>query len=133
MSLFTNIHKIASALIPRERFEYRTSGDNELSAAGRLVPTYGEWKHASGHIQPGIVSSFGGKNIEEKDYKDMGLDFSHRFMTIWHDISELTTIADRQAACQVRIRGKIFNVIHAADWIVFDGFKRIYVEEVVSQ
>lgn len=131
MPLFTNIHKIASSLIPRERFEYRISGDNVLSAAGRIVPTYGEWRQATGHIQPGIVSSFGGKNIEEKDYKDMGLDFSHRYLTIWHNIAELGTIADRQSACQVRLRGKVFNVIHSADWIVFDGFKRIYVEEVV--
>lgn len=132
MSLFYNIHRMAAAVIPREPFEYRIGLGTETSPSGRMVPKYSEWKRATGHIQPGIVSSFGGKNIEEKDYKDLGLDFSHRFMTIWCNLKSLTTIAGKTTTNQVRIRGMVFNVIHAADWIVFDGFRRVYVEEVMK-
>jgi hypothetical protein len=82
-------------------------------------------------FQPGIVSSFGGKNIEEKDYKDMGLDFSHRYITLWVDSADIGTVANGISAVQVKVRDRIWNVIHTADWIVFNGWKRIYVEEVM--
>ena len=131
MSLFKNMYRLAQVLIPRERFEYRIPTENIITGAGRIVPSFGEWKSARAFIQPGIVSSFGGKNIEEKDYKDMGLDFSHRYITLWVDSADIGTVANGVSAVQVKVRDRIWNVIHTADWIVFNGWKRIYAEEVM--
>lgn len=133
MSIFTNIHKVASRLIPRETIEFRIAGESITDEYGVRHSTYGEWNPIKAHVHPGIVSSFGGRNIEERDYKDMGLDFSHRFMTVWCDDSDIRTVCGRDSADQVRIRGMVFNIIHTADWIVFNGWKRFYCEEVIDE
>lgn len=133
MSIFTNIHKIASRLIPREKVEFRIAGDSYTDDYGIRHSTFGEWHEMMAHVHPGIVSSFGGRNIEERDYKDMGLDFSHRFMTVWCDDKDIRTICGRDSADQLRIRSMVFNVIHVADWIVFNGWKRFYCEEVINE
>lgn len=132
MSIFTNIHKIASRMIPREWIEYRIAKESITDEYGVRRSTFGEWTRLFVHAQPGIISSFGGKNLDEKDYKDMGLDFSHKFVTIWFDSADINTVYGGDSADQVKIRGKIFNVIQTADWIDFNGWKRAYCEEAIG-
>ena len=135
MSIFTNIHKVASRIIPRQTIEWRKGEVSVLSAAGIMRSQHGEWIKIKAHAQPGIVSSFGGKNITEKDYKEMGLDWSHRFFTIWTDDQNITTIAKQETTDQIRIGGEggeVYNIIHIADWLEFDGWKRCYCEQVID-
>ena len=118
MSIFTNIHKVASRIIPRQTIEWRKGKASVLSAAGIMRSQHGEWIKIKAHVQPGIVSSFGGKNITEKDYKEMGLDWSRRYFTIWTDDQNITTIAKQETTDQIRIGGEggeVYNIIHMAD------------------
>ena len=132
MSLFANIHKRASRIIPRQKILYRTSSDSTTDSYGVRKSSYGDWVAIRAHVTPGIVSSFGGKNIEERDYKDMGLDWSHRFITIWCDDTDIKTLAKKDSPDQLKIGNSIFNIIQVADWIEFNGWKRIYCEEVIQ-
>jgi len=132
MSIFTNIHKLACRMIPTVPIKYRLFSTKSVDSFGQYAPTYGAWTDARAHVQPGIVSAFGGKNIEEKDYKDLGLDFSHVFITIWISGVNLSTVARKDSPDQIQYDGKTFNVIHVANWLAYDGWKRIYCEEVMS-
>ena len=131
MSIFSNIHRIASRVIPRTDIEYRIAGASTTDAYGVRKSTYGAWTTIRAHVQPGIISSFGGKNIEERDYKDMGLDFSHRFITVWCDNIDISTLAKKDSADQIKVGNSIFNIIQVADWLDFSGWKRIFCEEVI--
>jgi len=131
MSLFTNIHKIASRIIPTQNVQYRVSGASTTDAYGMRKPSYGNWVSIRAHVNPGIISSFGGKNIEERDYKDMGLDFTHRFLTVWLDGANLKTLVNKDSPDQIKIGDSIFNIIQTADWLDFNGWKRLYCEEVL--
>ena len=132
MSILASVHKIASSLIPRQGIEWRKFDANATSAAGRIEASYGSWQSILAHVQPGIISSFGGKNISEKDYKDLGLDFSRVFYTIWTDDTRLTSVAHQGSSDQIKIAGKIFNVIQVENWDEFNGWKRCYCEEVIE-
>lgn len=132
MSLFSNILRMAARVIPRTTIEYRVSGSSTTNEYGIRTSSYGDWIPIRAHTNPGIISSFGGKNIEERDYKDMGLDFSHRFITVWCDGADIKTLVKKDSPDQIRIGTSVFNVIQIADWLDFNGWKRIYCEEVLS-
>ena len=131
MSIFTNIHRIASKVIPTQKIKYRVAGNSTTDDYGIRKSTYGDWKDIRAHVAPGIISSFGGKNIEERDYKDMGLDFSHRFITVWCDNTDIKTLAKKDSPDQIMVGTSVFNIIQVADWLDFSGWKRIYCEEVI--
>jgi len=136
MSAFGNIHKLASSLIPQQNIEWRKAATSTVDQYGQVTSTYANqnaWNTARAHVQPGIVSSFGGKNISEKDYKEMGLDWSRRYVTIWVSDANITSVAGAQSTDQIRIGGnRIFNVIQVADWIEYNGWKRCYCVEVLA-
>lgn len=133
MSLHINIHKIASQLIRLDRLEWRRAGITEISDAGIARSVHGEWVSFRAHIQPGVVSSFGGACISEKDYKDIGLDWSHKFYTVWIDNTQVSSIAEMQTTDQFRFYGKIFNIIQIADWAEFDGWRRCFCEQIIEE
>jgi len=132
MSLYMNVHKIASSLIPRSKIEYGKATSSITTSAGIRKTGARTWKTINAHVQPGIVSSFGGKNISEKDYKEMGLDWARRYFTIWTDDESISTIAKQDTCDQVKINNDVFNVLHVAEWDGFSGFRRIYVGEVIA-
>lgn len=135
MSIFTNLHKIANRLIPRQRVQWRKALDTVISEDGIAVSGYGEWNAILAHAMPGIISSFGGKNINERDYKDMGLDFSRNYYTVYCDNIDVRTVCEQHSADQFMINGKIFNVIQTEDWEEFgyNGWKRCYCVEVIGE
>lgn len=135
MSIFTNLHKIASRLIPRQRVQWRKALDTVISEDGIAVSGYGEWNAILAHAMPGIISSFGGKNINERDYKDMGLDFSRNYYTVYCDNIDVRTVCEQHSADQFMINGKVFNVIQTEDWEEFgyNGWKRCYCVEVIGE
>jgi hypothetical protein len=134
MSIFTNLHKIASRIIPRQRIEWRKANDSVVSEYGVASSTYGDWTSILAHAMPGIISSFGGKNINERDYKDMGLDFSRNYYTVYADNIDVRTVCEQHSADQFRINGKVFNVIQTEDWEEFgyNGWKRCYCVQVID-
>lgn len=132
MSLFTNIHKVASRMIPMESIQYRICQGKSVDEYGQATLVFDEWKPIRAHVQPGIISSFGGKNVEEKVFKQMGLDFTHVYVTIWIDNTDLTLMVHKDGADQLKIRDRIFNVSNITNWIDFNGWKRIYCEEVIA-
>lgn len=135
MSIFTNLHKIANRLIPRQRIQWRKALDTVISEDGIAVSGYGEWNAILAHAMPGIISSFGGKNINERDYKDMGLDFSRNYYTVYCDNIDVRTVCEQHSADQFMINGKVFNVIQTEDWEEFgyNGWKRCYCVEVIGE
>lgn len=134
MSIFTNLHKIANSIIPRQRIEWRKSGESFVDDYGQPASSYGEWQSILAHAMPGIISSFGGKNINERDYKEMGLDFSKNYYTVYVDDIDIRTVCEQRSADQFRINGKIFNVIQTEDWAEFgyNGWKRCYCVQVID-
>jgi len=135
MSIFTNLHRIANRLIPRQRVQWRKALDTVISEDGIAVSGYGEWNSILAHAMPGIISSFGGKNINERDYKDMGLDFSRNYYTVYCDNIDVRTVCEQHSADQFMINGKVFNVIQTEDWEEFgyNGWKRCYCVEVIGE
>lgn len=134
MSIFTNLHKIANRIIPRQKIFWRKAKDTIVSDAGIPVSEYGEWTPTMAHALPGIVSSFGGKNINERDYKEMGLDFSRNYYTVYTDNLDVRTVCEQHAADQFKIFGKIFNILQTEDWEEFgyNGWKRCYCVQVID-
>lgn len=129
MSMFGNIHKIASRMIPMESIRYRYAIGKSIDEYGQAKVTFGEWNVGKAHVQPGIISSFGGKNVEEKIYKELGLDFTHVYITIWVDNADITLMVRKDGADQIEVRGRVFNVSNITNWLDFNGWKRIYCEE----
>lgn len=128
MSLFINILRLASHCIPRERIKYRKYKGKEVLRNGVVTIKYEDYIDTTAFVQPGIISSFGGKNIEERNYKEMGLDWSKRYITVWAEINVHTSI-DKHSPDQLLIRNKQYDILMVADWIEFNGWKRIYAVE----
>ena len=124
-----NLLEQALKIIPRSNFQYRLFDKRETNEFGQVVPLYGEWHYGYGIVEPGIISSFGGKNIQEKDYKDFGLDFSHETVTAWIRNVQIGTVSNRDSPDQIRYGGKIWNVIQAANWNEYNGWRRCYCQE----
>ena len=110
-------------------FEYRKPISNVTDDFGQRTPAYGPWTWTSGHVQPGIISSFGGKNVGEKDYKDFGIDTSKSTITVWIRGVDLNNTARGKTCDQVRYCGRVYNVFQCADWNSYDGWKRCYCYE----
>lgn len=134
MSIFSNLHRMANNIIPRQRIQWRKAGDTVVSEYGVASSEYGEWQDTLAHVMPGIISSFGGKNINERDYQEMGLDFSKNYYTVYVDGINVRTVCEQHAADQFKINGKVFNVIQTEDWEEFgyNGWKRCYCVQIID-
>lgn len=134
MSIFTNLHRVANMIIPRQKIKWRKAGDTIVNEYGIPSTVFGPWSDAFAHVMPGIISSFGGKNINERDYKDLGLDFSKNYYTVYVDGIDVHTVCEQHSADQFMINGKVFNIIQTEDWDAFgyDGWKRCYCVQVVA-
>ena len=121
-----NILKSALSIIGSHTVKIRIATGTAVNDAGVPTVTYGDPIVVSGSVQPGIVSSFGGKNISEKDYKDMGLDWTRSYITVWIPDVGLKPIHDRKSADTVEYNGRIYNILQSADWETQNGWKRCY-------
>lgn len=133
MSLLTNIHSLASRIIPGDSFKFRKFVKNTTNDFGISVQEFEEPRNAKGHIQPGVVSSFGGSNIELKDYKELGLDWSRRYITVWLTDRGLEPCADQNGADQIIYDGKVFTILQVENWDNFNGWQRCYCVEDKSK
>ena len=64
----SNVLTVAQNVIGTEPIEFRKCLGSTIEH-GQVIVSYSPWKSVRACVQPGIVSSFGGKNISEKDYK----------------------------------------------------------------
>ena len=124
-----NILKSALSIIGSHTVKVRIATGVSVNDAGVPTVTYSEPIVVSGSVQPGIVSSFGGKNISERDYKDMGLDWTRSYITVWIPDVGFSVIHDKKSADTVEFNRRIFNVIQCADWELQNGWKRCYCVE----
>lgn len=124
-----NILKTALSVIGSHTVKIRIASGVTVSDAGIPTVSYSAPITVKGSVQPGIVSSFGGKNISERDYKDMGLDWTRSYITVWVPDVGLSVVHDRKSSDTVEFEGRIFNVIQCADWEVQNGWKRCYCVE----
>lgn len=129
----TNILKTALHIIPKSKFKYRKALGHTTDEFGQRDSSYGEWVDGTGIIEPGIVASFGSRNISEKDYKDFGLDFSRHSLTLWIPDQKLCTVYQRIPPDQILYEGKIWNVIQVASWQTFNGWQRCFCQEAQNQ
>ena len=127
-----NLLRLAHTLIRRVAFEYRIAGVTKTNEFGQRVSEYGDWTMTRGMVESGLVSSFGSKNLAEISYKDLGLDPSRRTITVWLEASDISTSAGRKTCDQVRVGGKIYNILRLEDWLGYDGWKRAYCQEVLE-
>lgn len=121
-----NLLNIAMRTIGTNALEYRLYSGSTVNEFGKPSVSYGEWKGARASIQPGIVSSFGGKCISEKEYQELGLSWARTYVTVWVNNVELTTSENEEAADQIRINGKVYNVLQVENWLMQNGWKRCY-------
>lgn len=124
-----NILKSALSVIGSHTVKIRIATGTAVNDAGVPTINYSDPIIVSGSVQPGIVSSFGGKNISEKDYKDMGLDWTRSYITVWIPDVGLKPIHDKKSADTVEFNNRIFNIIQCADWEMQNGWKRCYCSE----
>lgn len=116
----------AFRVIGTDGISYRFNNGISANEMGIPQASFTEWQNARASVQPGIVSSFGGKNISEKEYNDLGLSWSRSYITIWIKDIKLRTAEDENAADQVMWNGDIYNVLQCADWIDQATWKRCY-------
>lgn len=135
----SNILERAFKVIPRTEFEYRVVTGDSTNEFGQRITEYSPWVKTSGAVQPGIVASFGSKNISEKEYKDLGMDFAHGTITVWLSSDALNTIHHapstvhgRNSTDQVRWDNRVWNVVQVAGWNEYNGWRRCYCVEVLN-
>lgn len=134
MSIYhENILERAFKIIPRSKFEYRLFIKTRINDYGQCEPEYTDWADGHGIVQPGIISSFGGKNVSEKDYKELGLDFSRCTVSVWIKDVNLRTLKGSRTPDQIRWQGREFNIIHVSDWLGYDGWKHCYAVEDITE
>ena len=133
--IFRSLHRLANRLIPREKMKYRIANKSVTDEYGMVKPTYSDdgWITIKGHIMPGIISSFGGKNINARDYHDLGLDFSKNYYTVYTDDVNVKNLVHKDSPDQVMLHGRIFNIIQTEDWLEYNGWKRLYCVEVIDE
>ena len=124
-----NILKSALSIIGSHTVKVRIATGVLVNDAGIPTVAYSDPIVVSGSVQPGIVSSFGGKNISEKDYKDMGLDWTRSYITVWIPDVGLKPIHDKKSSDTVEFNWRFFNVIQCADGEYQNGWKRCYCAE----
>lgn len=122
----SNILNTAIGAIGGGRVEYRLYSGRSISDIGVPSVSYTEWNSTRAFVHPGIVSSFGGSGISEKEYKDLGFSWSRENITVWISNVGLHTSGDENAADQIRLHGKVYNVLQVEDWIEQNGWKRCY-------
>lgn len=122
----SNILKTAMRTIGTERIEYRLYSGNTVNDAGVPSVSYSEWRPTRASVHPGIVSSFGGKGISEKEYAELGFTWARTNITIWLNDVGLRTSENENAADQIRFRGKVYNVLQVENWLEQNGWKRCY-------
>lgn len=129
----SNLLMSALRVIPRNRFQFRHFIEGSISEVGIAVQQYEQtWTDGYGMVQPGIISSFGGKNVSEKEYHDLGMDFSRRSCTAWIRGANLHASVDKSSPDQIKWCNDIYNVIHVSDWEDYNGWQRVYCQEVVN-
>lgn len=133
MGFLGNIHRMASSIIPTTTIGFRKATTTTIDQYGQAIPGYlTDFTDIKAHVEPGLPSSFGSKNISESDYKDFGLDMTKRYYSIWTDNTSISTIANGDSCDQVKINNRIYNIVRVADWADFDGWKCCLCEEVMS-
>lgn len=127
-----NILVEALRLIPKSKFQYRLASKTITDEFGQRVNTYGDWINGIGIIQPGIVSSFGGRNVSEKDYKEMGLDISRSTITVWISDVHLSTVKGRSTPDQIKYDNRIWNIVQTSNWNQYNGWRYCYCQEALN-
>jgi len=126
-----NVLNRALTLIPRVKFEYRKFLGVETNQFGQSVQSFGPWTEVYGMESPGMVSAFGGKNMEEVEYKALGLDPSKRTITVWLSGVDIGATVGENGGDQIRFEGETFNILNTENWLGYNGWKRCYCQEVV--
>ena len=121
-----NILKSALSIIGSHTVKVRIAAGVSVNDSGVPTVTYSDTIVVSGSVQPGIVSSFGGKNISERDYKDMGLDWTRSYITVWVPDVGLKPIHDKKSTDTVEYNGRIYNILQSADWETQNVWRRCY-------
>lgn len=130
MGIMSSILIRARSLIRTDdSVKFRRFVSNSISEFGVASQTFSDWVIVAANVQPGIVSSFGGSNIEMKDYKEMGLDWSRRYITVWIKDKGLQPCVDKNGADEILYNGMEFTVIQVENWDRFNNWQRIYCVE----
>lgn len=133
MSIFSSILNRAFTVIPHSSVGYQKFISKAISDFGVATLTYTDEERIKAIVEPGIVSSFGGKCIELKDYKEMGLDWSRRYITVWMPAVGLEPCADREGADRIIHNNKVFTVLQVENWEDYNGWQRVYCVEDKSE
>lgn len=123
---FNNILTTAMRVIGTKKVTYRLYSGKEVDELGIPKISYGDWISAVASCQPGIVSSFGGKCISEKEYRDLGFSWARTYITVWVNNAPVTTSENEDSADQIMYNGQIFNVLQVENWLDQNGWKRCY-------
>ena len=126
MSLINSVLRQAWNVIPHSTIQYRKYINRAISDFGVSKSEFTEWKTVEAITQPGIISSFGGKGVELKDYKEMGLDWAKRYVTAWMPNVGLEPAVNRNGADEFLYDGQVFTVLQVENWGSYNGWIRAY-------
>ena len=125
-----NILNAALSVIPHSSVEYQKFISKTVNDFGVTVQSFSEPKRVKAIVESGIVNAIGGNGVELKDYKDMGLDWSKRYITVWLSYVGLEPPADRDGSDRILWDGKTFSVIQVEDRGDYDGWQRCFCVEI---
>lgn len=125
-----NILRTAFSMIPHSSVKFRKFISKSVNDFGVTVQNFTAEEEVEAIVEPGIISSFGGSRIELKDYKELGLDWSKRYVTAWLPYRGLENAADRDGADQIIYLGKTFSVLQVENWGEYNGWQRCYCVEI---
>ena len=133
MSIFRNIHKLASLIIPRQTIEWHKYKGVTVDQYGQAKPTYETAAVFKAHVQPGMSMAFGSKGMEQQHYADLGLDWTHNYVSIWVSDADINSVSgDNMASDRIKVcaTNRFYNIVKVSDFYVFDGWKCVICEEV---
>lgn len=122
----SNILKTAMSVIGSDRIAYRLYSGSSVNDIGVPVVSYTEWKGIRAFVHPGIVSSFGGSGISEKEYQELGFSWARTNITVWLNDVGLRTSENENASDQILYNGDVYNVLQVENWLFQNGWKRCY-------
>lgn len=130
MKKLDNLLISAIRVIPPVAFLYRKYTGHATNDIGNTIAEYTEWTEAVGVVQPGIPSSFGtGRILGEEAIKLSGIDFSRNVISVWCKDVDIRSVRGKTIPDQVMYEDKVYNITDVADWLGYNGWKRLVCEE----
>lgn len=109
-----NLYRAATRLIATDKLDWFTFASRERNALGNWITTYSAPIEIRGSVQP----------VEIRSYKQLGLDMSKRYVTLFTD-HNAKHVARQTAPDRFEWNDSIWEAIGGDDWFKQDGWREV--------